>query len=231
MNSTSTCLHKNKKITVNNSIFHRIGTIYATRTDPHCARISFHLELCKWEKWKIFEWRSTLGRREIRRIMSGWWSLRISVAAKMGQPNHSERLTHSWNSLKCSRGKERERGVKERRDTKSNMHIVCDGGRIQNREKRMKKGKEKNGEKTTWHRSRLPGKKWNLLFNGEKVKRSQFALLLSTLIKHSLGYSFYSFRNLYFFFPQLEASRPSLLFHFFIHRIPSGSSGLGALLC
>lgn len=55
--------------------------------------------------------------------------------------------------------------------------------------------KRQHGNSTVAMRS--AEKKWNLLSIGEKVKRSQFALLLSTLIKHSLGYSFYSFRNLF----------------------------------
>lgn len=71
-------------------------------------------------------------------------------------------------------------------------------------------------------------KKWNLLSDGEKVKRSQFALLLSTLIKHSLSYSFYSFRYFRFFFLLsflCVCCFSLLLFHFFESSFSSGSWG------
>lgn len=148
-----------------------------------------------------------------------------SVAAKIDRENTKAMRASVWHIHGIYQSS-RWRGTRgeERRDTRPhelNMHIGCDG-RIQNREKQIKKSRkrgreiEKKWKETTWHRAlcRLLGKKWNLLSNGEKVKRSQFALLLSTLIKHSLGHSS---RSAFFtpFFPILVRRRCFIFFRRF----------------
>lgn len=84
-----------------------------------------------------------------------------------------------------------------RRDKRSHERRTCilyTKSRKTNKERREKKmAKVQHGNSRTAECR----EKRNLLSIEEKVKRSQFALLLSTLIKHSLGYSFYSFRNLF----------------------------------